>query len=95
LTVIQQALGTFRQLGVDLSYLPELQGFIADDGSFLLEWIFSEYRVGFSIEPDAEQSSWFLITNRNLGEISASGFIAGNDLNSLVLWLLNFILSHS
>jgi hypothetical protein len=95
LSVIQQSLNTFRQLGIDVSYLPELQGFLADDGSLLLEWSFNDYRIGFSIEPNAEESSWFLVANESLGEISASGFITQNDLKPLILWLLNFILARS
>jgi hypothetical protein len=95
LSVIHNSLSTFNRVGIDLSYIPELQGFLADDGSFLLEWSFDNYRIGFSVELEVEQSSWFLITNKNLGEISASGFITRTDLKSLVLWLLNFILSHS
>jgi len=95
LSVLQETLFTFKQFRFDVGHIPQLQAFAADDGSVLLEWIFRDYRVGFSIEPKPQDSGWFLITNKNLGEITASGFLSGIDLNRLILWLLNFILSNS
>jgi hypothetical protein len=93
LTVIQEVLDTLRFM-VDLSCIPTLHPFSSEDGSVLFEWIFSDYRIGFSIEPNQEESSWYLITKKNLGEISASGYISGVDVRVLVLWLLNFIISN-
>lgn len=95
LSAIQEGVSIFQELHLDLSHLPQLQPFIADDGSVLFEWIFHDYRVGFSIEPDPDESGWFLITDHNLGEITASGMISGTDLQTLTLWLLSFIVSHS
>jgi hypothetical protein len=95
LVLIQQTVTTLHKIGLDLSYLPQLQAFLAEDGSFLLEWIFSDYRIGFSIEPNEAESSWYLITNRKLGEVNAAGVLCGSELQTLVLWLLNFVLSHS
>lgn len=96
LASIQETLSLFQQLRLDLSPIPQLKAFSAEDGSALFEWIFSDYRIGFNIDPNpAAESSWFLITNRNLGEITASGYIPWVDLNALIRWLLGFILSHS
>ena len=95
LSSLQENLSVFRQFQFDLSCIPPLHAFAANDGSVLLEWTFKDYRVGFNIEPEAEESNWFLVANRNLGEITASGYISGIDLNALILWLLNFVLSHS
>ncbi|HID30264.1 MAG TPA: hypothetical protein EYP19_09700 [Desulfobacterales bacterium] len=95
LSVIQETVSTFQLLQFDVGYIPQLQAFTVDDGSVLFEWAFNDYRIGFSIEPNPQDSGWFLITNRKLGEISAFGFISGIELHPLILWLLNFILSHS
>jgi len=95
LSAIQEGVSIFQELRLDLGHIPQLQPFIADDGSVLFEWIFHDYRVGFSIEPDPDESGWFLVTDHNLGEITASGMISGTDLQTLTLWLLSFIVSHS
>lgn len=95
LRTLDEHMLAFRGLQFDIGSIPPLHAFAADDGSVLLEWAFRDYRVGFSIEPQIEESSWFLVTNKNLGEITASGNINGLDLNNLTLWLLNFVLSHS
>jgi hypothetical protein len=95
LAILQEMVSTFHQFQFDVHDIPPLQAFVADDGAALFEWIFKDYRIGFNIEPNPKDSGWFLVTNRNLGEISASGFLSGIEVNPLILWLLNFILSHS
>jgi len=95
LLVIQETITTFHYCKFDLGYLPQLKAFQVDDGSILIEWIFDDFRIGFSIEPNLKDSSWYLVSNANLGEISASGYISRIDIKSLVLWLINFVISHS
>lgn len=95
LELIQETIATFQHLGFDLGYLPQLQAFKVDDGSILIEWIFDDFRLGFSIEPEVQESSWYLVSSKNLGEISASGYIPRTDIKNLILWLTNFVVSHS
>ena len=94
LSIVQRAITSFQRFGVDLGHLPPLGAFNVDDGSVLIEWIFSDFRIGFNVEPDPDDSGWYLVSNKNLGEISASGYTSGAGLESLVLWLLGFILSN-
>lgn len=94
-SVIQEIIATFQQSGFDLGYLPPLQAFNLDDGSVVIEWIFSDFRVGFNVEPNSDESGWYLVSNESLGAISASGFTSNIDVKRLILWLLNFILSNS
>lgn len=95
LTTIQEMVIFFQQNGFDLSNLPPLHAFLVNDDSILFEWIFGDYRVGFSIEPNPDDSGWYLVSNKNLGEISASGYLAGVDTKNLITWLLSFIFSNS
>jgi len=85
----------FRQSNLDLSYLPGLQAFNVDDGSVLIDWKFNEFRIGFTIEPNPQESGWYLVSTDNLGEITASGYLSNMGLKKLVLWLLNFILAYA
>jgi hypothetical protein len=98
LDMIQEAiisLQPLRRFGIELSHLPPLQAFNVDDGSILIEWIFDDFRVGFSIEPDPKDSGWYLVSNENLGTINASGYTSDTNLRKVILWLLDFALSNS
>jgi hypothetical protein len=95
LTTIQDIVISFQQSRFDLASLPLLNAFIANDGSMYFEWTSSDFRVGFSIEPDPSESGWYLVSNKKLGEISASGYITGIDIKNLIVWLLSFVLSNS
>jgi hypothetical protein len=92
---IFQEITTFLNFsGIDFDYLPSLQLFNVDDGSILIEWIFGNFRVGFSIEPDLEESSWYLVSKKDMGGINASGYLSNIDRKSLFLWLLYFVGLH-
>lgn len=95
LSIFQEIFLMFRQFELDLTYLPPLRAFNGDDDSILIEWIFRDFRIGFTIEPDLEESGWYLVSNKNLGEISASGYTSNIDIKRLVLWLFNFVLSNA
>lgn len=92
-SVIQHTLNTPLFLDIT-SCIPYLHAATPEDGSVLFEWIFKDYRIGFHIEPNPQESSWSLVTKENLGEIIASGSITDIDLRKLVSWLLYFISSH-
>lgn len=95
LTIIQEMISSFQEVGFDLCYLPPLRAFNVEDGSVLIEWIFTDFRIGFTVEIDPEESGWYMVSNKKLGEISASGYISNINVEKLILWHLNFILSNS
>ena len=95
LSLIKETVSSFQQLSFDLTFLPSIQAFENDDGSILIEWIFRNYRIGFGVEIDPNDSGWYLVTKRDLGEISASGYTSNTNMRNTVLWLLNFVVSHS
>ena len=95
LSVIQETISTLQKLQLDLGQIPQLRTFLVGDGSVLFEWIFNDYRIGFNVERNPQESGWYLITNERLGEITAAGLISGINLGTLILWLLNFIVAQS
>lgn len=88
---LQKILDIFELFRGDLRDLPPLVAFMVDDGSILFEWDFRDYRFGFSIEPDPQESSWYLVTRKSMGNINASGMIYGVNLKRLLAWLTGFI----
>ena len=77
------------------SVLPPLKFRWLEDNSALIEWIFKDFRIGFSIEPEIEESGWYLVSNDNLQEVSASGTLQFENLEPLIIELLNFALANS
>lgn len=95
LLTIQETLEVFQRQELQLSHFPPLHAVSTDEGSILIEWAFSDFRIGFSVDPDPSDSSWYLVSTKNLGEIAASGYFAGVTLRSLVLWLISFAVVYS
>jgi len=94
LSSIDKIFNDAPQRGVDLSCIPPLHAHIDEDGSVLLEWIFSDFRIGFNIEPNPDDSGWHLVSNKTLNEYTASGQLADTNMNEIIIRLLNFIHSN-
>ncbi len=75
--------------------LPPLHASSLEDGSVLIEWIFNDFRIGFHIDSLSRESSWHLVSTRNLDEINASGRISKSNLKTVLSDCLNFILLNS
>ena len=96
LWIIAETSLTFQSQGVDLGHLPQFHAFAVQDGSILIEWIFGDFRVGFSIEPIPTESCWYLVSNEKLGDISVAGDISQNEFETqnLMSKLLIFVILH-
>ena len=92
---LDNVITTFHHFKFDLDYIPQLHAHEVEDGSALLEWTLPHFRVGFSIDLEPSDSSWFLVTDASLGQISASGYLSGVEWDSLIPWLLSFVLANS
>lgn len=95
LTTIQEVLTHFQQRGFDLLDLPQLRALLPSDGSVLLEWKFDDYRIGFTIEGNSEDSGWYLVSSRRLGDVTASGSLDQVHSRTIISWLFNFVLANS
>ena len=95
LSIFQNTLQKNRENIKSSTYLPPLVFRWLEDNSVLIEWLFNDFRIGFSIEPVFEDSGWYLVSNENLDELSFSGALKFNGLESRLLELLNFALINS
>jgi hypothetical protein len=75
--------------------LPSFHPFVEDDGALLIEWVFEDFRIGFNTEVDPKESSWYLVSNAKLDEISASAYSPSVEHNPRIPWLLIFALLNS
>ena len=92
---IQEVILSLKSPLFDLEYLPSMRAFIDEDSSIVIEWIFANFRVGFTIELDSNESGWYLIAKRELGEINASGYINNEYFKTTLSWILGFIVSYA
>jgi len=95
LSVFQRVLISNRNQIEQSGYLPPLKFTWLEDGSLLIEWIFKDFRIGFSIEPKEDDSSWYLVSNHNLDEASNSGMLKFNELEVLLVDLVEFVLANA
>jgi hypothetical protein len=72
-----------------------LQSSLAPDGSALLEWISPKFRLGFNLEVERSQSSWFLVTSPELGGLAVSGQLFATGIEPIVNTLVRFISTNS
>ena len=91
-SIIHRMIQLVKEAKPELNDIPLLQAYTDEDGSVLLEWIFPDFRVGFNIEPNPDDSGWHLVSNNKLEEYTASGQL-GN-MGERVANLLMFILSN-
>lgn len=85
------------ELTLQDGFSSDLLGYLSmteDEGTFFIDWIFPDYRFGFSFEEDYLKNGWYLVSNDKLGYMKAKGFFQGSDLNFLTNFILYFISSY-
>jgi hypothetical protein len=84
-----------QRLNIDTSSIAPLHASNLEDGSLLIEWIFPNYRIGFAIESNSRDSSWYLVSTNELVDSNASGSLSDIDKKEFLPRLFYFVASHS
>ena len=90
----------FRDLqlfGLVVGSLPALVATEDTERSVLIEWIFNNFRVGFSIESMNSNSCWYLVSNKDLAYYNASGLFldyASHPFKYAMLLIFSFVLTN-
>lgn len=79
---------------VDINRIPPLHAVALEDGSFLIEWIFSKYRIGFVLERKKRESVWYLVSTIE-GNVERSGPLSSTDYKKLLAELILFVFDYS
>lgn len=79
---------------VDITNIPSLHAEMLDDHSLLVEWLFPNYRIGFSICSDARDSSWYMVSTSASTASNQSGAL-GTDKKTLLTGLVSFVVMNS
>lgn len=70
--------------------LPTLEASNLEGDIISIDWIFHNFRVVFYIEPKMENSNWYLVSNKNLGNINSSGSLTCDEVEKVLASLLSF-----
>ena len=68
---------------------------LLDDQSILIEWIFYNYRIGFSIDDDLDNCGWYIITTGEFDNQTSFGSLDFGDLEKNLRSLIKFAFSNS
>ena len=94
-SVIVESVMKLNQSNFDASNLPPLTATTLDDGSFLIEWLFLNYRVGFVVEADPKESIWYLISRQETSDSNSSGSLAVSDKKEVLRQLVYYVAMNS
>jgi len=71
----------------DLSSENPLRAILSEDGSLQIEWLRPDRRLGFTIEPNQDDSGWYYASSRTAGGRCASGSLAVLNVKQLLDWM--------
>lgn len=77
------------------NYLPPLLMNELEDGSVVIEWIYSNFRVVFSFEVNDSESFAMLLTSKEYSDLNITYSLNKDSVNDTVKSLLSFIVSNT
>lgn len=78
------------------NYLSRMNLVQQEDKAALLEWNFQDFRVGFTLEPDRTESSYFVVSqNKNAGSFMADTQKLDTDVFRLVDKIVEYVLENT
>jgi len=75
--------------------LPPLKLNILDDGSVLIEWIFKDFRIGFSFEIKESESGWSITSSQEFNNKNAYGDLSSLNMEDVLENILSIVLVNS
>lgn len=95
LLAIHKALIRYNEESYELGHIPPLRVDSIEDGSILIEWIFDDFRIAFSLESNLEESSWYLMSNERLRNVIESDYLKDEDLDLLLDKLIYYVIENT
>ena len=78
------------------NYLSKLNVIEQSDLAALIEWNFQNFRVGFSIEPDLNESSYFIVSeDKSIGSFVAETKKVGSEITIAVEKILEYVIRNT
>jgi hypothetical protein len=71
----------------DVKRLNSLMVFESEE-CIALEWIYPHWRIGFALDQNPTDDSWYLLSDDTAGDINASGNSILDDIDWIIYWLI-------
>jgi hypothetical protein len=97
LEALNKALQNINNYNKNISkYLSKLNVIEQADLAALIEWNFQNFRVGFSVESDLSESSYFIVSeDKSMGSFNANSQKIGLDKDIAIEKILEFVLENT
>lgn len=95
LSAIEEAAFVFAAAGGDVAVLSPVRARLPEDGSVAIEWIQREFRLGFNIEKNPDDSGWYLVTSSQLGETGGYGVLSARNARAVATLAFQFVRENS
>ena len=95
LTIFLELINEFRNSGHNIRNLPALVGSALEDGSFLIEWILTNYHVGFVVETDSKESAWYLVEKGEKTDSNSTGLLGNKEDKQKIVTQLFFYVAYN
>ena len=92
---IIESLSELKVSNFEIMNFPSFIAVNLEDGSFLIEWLFLNYRVGFVIESDPKNSLWYVVSKNESSDSNLSGNLADSDKRELLARLISYVAVNS
>lgn len=98
---LNEFIDVFMSILTNLSKSSDISNFLPpltihnEENLVFLEWIFKDFRIGFSLEKEKNESMWFMVTNKNLEEFSISGDLEPENYYEVIIKVLKYVLENS
>jgi hypothetical protein len=78
------------------NYLSRINVIEQIDSAALIEWSFQNFRVGFSIEPDMNESSYFIVSeDKSTGSFIADTKKVGSEIDAAIEKIVEYVIRNT
>ena len=84
-----------RWTAIDSPMPLSLHSSVLPDGALIIQWATPQFRLGFNLEENEEDSSWVLVTAPELGGNVSSGSLRDDEIRNIVFGMTRFVAENS
>ncbi len=94
---LNNTLHQINQTDIIKNNLSKLNLSIMSDESVLIEWNFENFRIGFSIEPNLSESSYYVVSDDKISGAysSEANLLTPVEVDSVIQNIINFVLRNT
>ena len=92
---LMQSIVLLPKFKIDITNIPSFCATYLEDGTFLMEWLSTNYRIGFVIDENPKDSIWYLVSKGETTDSNDSGNLSGDDMDDIIIRLVSYVAINS